>query len=64
MKPLKEIGREVQKETEHLQALWLFSAEERRELVREAILSFLRHMNGNRNVTIPSIEEFVKSEGL
>jgi hypothetical protein len=37
---------------------------ERRELVREAILSFLCHMNGDRNVTIPSIEEFIKSEGL
>jgi len=67
MKPLKEIGFRVtpnENSVTQFEPYTTFTDEERRELVRDSILAFLQNMNGDRRVMIPSIEDWIKEQGL
>lgn len=37
---------------------------ERRELVREAIVRWTENLYGDRNITIPSIDDWLKEQGI
>lgn len=43
---------------------FLLSIDERRELVRAIIEAWNKVLFGDRNATIPSIDEFIKEQGL
>lgn len=41
-----------------------YSPAERRELVREAIVRWTENLYGDRNITIPSIDDWLKEQGI
>lgn len=70
MKKLSEIGRSgkykelLDIDTVVIKVEFYFTPKERRELVREAIERWNKLCFGERHASIPSIDEFLESEGL
>ena len=74
MKPLKEIGRTTsvyrlddpnyRNKFLGLGSLHIYTDDERRELARALIEAWNAKVFGDRNATIPDVEDFLKEQGL
>ena len=66
-KKLSEIGTHVTPcpdSVTQYEPYWTYTADERRELVREAIEQWTENLYGDRNATIPSIDDWLKGQGI